>query len=116
MRSRVHAILVARDHAQHLRRTLAALKAQTTPPAMLTIVLLGRDEQVRAVASASGADAVIAAPDGTSYAKAVGLAARRTAIHPCPGDRPARCFVAAPDRGHEREIRLVASASGARAR
>ncbi len=78
MRSRVHAILVARDHAQHLRRTLAALKAQTTPPAMLTIVLLGRDEQVRAVASASGADAVIAAPDGTSYAKAVGLAARRT--------------------------------------
>jgi len=78
MRSRVHAILVARDHAQHLRRTLAALKAQTTPPEMLTIVLLGRDEQVRAVASASGADAVVAAPDGTSYAKAVGLAARRT--------------------------------------
>ncbi|HQZ48394.1 MAG TPA: glycosyltransferase [Microbacteriaceae bacterium] len=78
MPSRVHAILVARDHAQHLRRTLTALKAQTTPPDMLTIVLLGRDEQVRAVAAESGADAVIAAPDGTSFAKAVGLAARRT--------------------------------------
>lgn len=78
MPSRVHAILVARDHAQHLKRTLAALQAQTTPAETLTIVLLGRDAQVRDVAAASGADAVIAAPDGTTFAKAVALAARRT--------------------------------------
>lgn len=78
MPSRVHAILVARDHAQHLRRTLAALQAQTTPVDALTIVLLGRDTEVQQVAAASGADAVVTAPDGTSYAKAVALAARRT--------------------------------------
>ena len=78
MPSRVHAILVARDHAQHLRRTLAALQAQTTPVDALTIVLLGRDTEVQQVAAASGADAVVTAPDGTSYAKAVALAACRT--------------------------------------
>ncbi|WP_460774839.1 glycosyltransferase [Microbacterium sp. GXF7504] len=83
MPARVHALLVVRPDgrtgaAAHLQRTLAALTEQTRRPDALTIVLCGAgDRAVTELATASGAEGVVTAAAGTSYAAAVRLAASR---------------------------------------
>ncbi|MEN2738034.1 glycosyltransferase [Microbacterium sp. X-17] len=82
MPARVHALLVVRPDsrtpaAAHLKRTLAALRAQTRPVDALTIVLCGRDAETSALAAASGAEGVISAAPGTRFAQALQLASPR---------------------------------------
>ncbi|MBD7957210.1 glycosyltransferase family 2 protein [Microbacterium sp. Sa4CUA7] len=82
MPARVHAILVVRPDGRtpaafHLRRTLAALEAQTRPVDALTIVLCGEDDNLRQLAADSRAEGVIAAPRTTGYAEAATLATHR---------------------------------------
>lgn len=78
----VHALIVARPDgrvaaALHLKRTLAAVDAQSRRPDAVTIVLCGPDPALRELAASSGAEAVIEASAATTYARAVGLALRR---------------------------------------
>ncbi|WP_405373205.1 MULTISPECIES: glycosyltransferase family 2 protein [unclassified Microbacterium] len=82
MPARVHALLVVRPSGRgptdlHLSRTLRALAAQTRRADVLTVVLCGPDDRLRALASESGAEAVIVAPRGTGFADALALASRR---------------------------------------
>jgi len=82
MPARVHAILVVRPEgrtpaANHLQRTFAALAAQTRPVDALTIVLCGADPALTQLAATSGAEGVITAPAGTSFAAATALATPR---------------------------------------
>ena len=82
MPARVHAILVVRPDGRtpaafHLRRTLAALDAQTRPVDALTIVLCGDDDNLRQLAADSRAEGVISAPRTTGYAEATMLATHR---------------------------------------
>ncbi|MCR2785233.1 MULTISPECIES: glycosyltransferase [unclassified Microbacterium] len=82
MPARVHAILVVRPDGRtpaafHLRRTLAALEAQTRPLDALTIVLCGEDDNLRQLAADSRAEGVISAPRTTGYAEATALATHR---------------------------------------
>ncbi|WP_150952280.1 glycosyltransferase family 2 protein [Microbacterium testaceum] len=82
MPARVHAILVVRPEgrtpaANHLERTLAALAAQTRPVDALTIVLCGADATLTKLAASSGAEGVITAAAGTSFAAATALATPR---------------------------------------
>lgn len=82
MPARVHAILVVRPDGRtpaafHLRRTLAALDAQTRPVDALTIVLCGEDDNLRQIAADSRAEGVISAPRTTRYAEAAALATHR---------------------------------------
>lgn len=82
MPARVHAILVVRPEgrtpaATHLRRTLAALAAQTRRVDALTVVLCGADETLRDLAARSGAEGVITASHGTGFAAATALATPR---------------------------------------
>lgn len=78
MTPRVHALLVVRPDGRmpadlHLRRTLAAIAAQTRPVDRLTIVVVHGDRAVRELAAESGADEVIAHPRALSYARALDL-------------------------------------------
>ncbi|MFJ6653203.1 glycosyltransferase family 2 protein [Microbacterium sp. NPDC091313] len=82
MPARVHAILVVRPEgrtpaATHLKRTLAALAAQTRRVDALTIVLCGGDAGLRDLAARSGAEGVITASHGTGFAAATALATPR---------------------------------------
>ena len=82
MPARVHAILVVRPDGRtpaafHLRRTLAALDAQTRPVDAVTIVLCGEDDNLRQLAADSRAEGVISAPRTTRYAEAAALATHR---------------------------------------
>lgn len=82
MPARVHAFLVVRPDGRattndHLRRTLAALAAQSRPVDVLTIVVCGGGEQIRATLADSGAEGVISTGRGTSYAEALRMASRR---------------------------------------
>ncbi|MBZ6373281.1 MAG: glycosyltransferase, partial [Microbacterium hominis] len=85
MPARVHALLVVRPEGRvaadiHLRRTLDALAAQTRPADVLTIVLCGAhatDRTLAQIAGESGAEGVITADRGTSFAEALSLASRR---------------------------------------
>ena len=82
MPARVHAFLVVRPDgrtpaAHHLRRTLAALAEQTRTVDALTIITCGDDEAIAALAKASSAESVIAAPAGTTYAAATAMATLR---------------------------------------
>ncbi|MCJ1708947.1 glycosyltransferase [Microbacterium sp. VKM Ac-2923] len=82
MPDRVHAILVVRPEgrtpaANHLRRTLAALAAQTRRVDALTLVLCGPDAELTRLAAESGAEGVITASAGTSFATATALATPR---------------------------------------
>ncbi len=82
MPSRVHALLVVRSDGHvapdlHLRRTLAALAAQTRPVDALTVVVCGDDPRVREVLADSGAEAVIAAARSTRFADALRMASHR---------------------------------------
>ena len=81
-RDRVHAILVVRPDgrtpaALHLKRTLAALHAATRPADALTIVVCGDNDLVAEHAASSGAESVVRAPAGTSYAQAARMATLR---------------------------------------
>ncbi|MFT4230535.1 MAG: glycosyltransferase, partial [Microbacterium sp.] len=81
-RNRVHAILVVRPDGRapasaHLKHTLAAVREQSRPADALTIVLCGSDDRAAEHAAAAGADDVVTAPAGTSYADAVRLASPR---------------------------------------
>lgn len=82
MPSRVHALLVVRSDGHvapdiHLRRTLAALAAQSRPVDALTIVVCGDDARVRDVVAASNAEGVITAARTTRFADALRLASHR---------------------------------------
>ncbi|MFH8250764.1 glycosyltransferase [Microbacterium sp. B2969] len=82
MPGRVHAILVVRPDGRtpaafHLRRTLAALQAQSRPVDALTIVVCGEDPIVAEVAASAPAESVITAPARTRFAEATAIASRR---------------------------------------
>ncbi|MDQ1073980.1 MULTISPECIES: glycosyltransferase [Microbacterium] len=82
MPARVHAILVVRPEgrtpaAHHLKRTLAAISAQSRPVDALTIVLCGADPELTQLAASSGAEGVITASAGTPFAVATALATPR---------------------------------------
>lgn len=82
MPARVHAILVVRPEgrtpaADHLERTLTALAAQSRPVDALTIVLCGSDPALTRLAASSGAEGVITASAGTTFAAATALATPR---------------------------------------
>jgi len=82
MPARVHALLVVRPDGRpsaafHLRRTLAALNEQRRPVDALTIVICGEDAAVRELAASSGAESVITASAGTSFAAATTLGTHR---------------------------------------
>ncbi|HCJ50095.1 MAG TPA: glycosyl transferase [Microbacterium sp.] len=84
MPARVHALLVVRPSGRgptdlHLSRTLRALASQTRRADLLTVVLCGPDDRLRELAAESGAEAVIVASRGTSFAEALRLASRRVA-------------------------------------
>ncbi|MDN3496427.1 glycosyltransferase [Planococcus sp. APC 4015] len=79
MPARVHALLVVRPDgrtpaAHHLRRTLAALAAQTRPVDSLTIVLCGQEPGVVDAARDSRAGTVVEASGSTRFAEALALA------------------------------------------
>lgn len=82
MPGRVHAILVVRPDGRtpaafHLRRTLAAVAAQSRPADALTIVVCGEDPIVAEVAASAPAESVITAPARTRFAEATAIATRR---------------------------------------
>ncbi|QOC26161.1 MULTISPECIES: glycosyltransferase [Microbacterium] len=85
MPARVHALLVVRPDARvatdiRLERVLSALAAQSRPVDRLTIVLCGvhaGDRELQRIAGESGAEGVITADRGTSFADALDLASRR---------------------------------------
>lgn len=85
MPARVHALLVVRPDARvatdiRLHRVLSALAAQARPVDTLTIVLCGvhaTDRTLQRIAGESGAEGVITADRGTSFADALNLATRR---------------------------------------
>jgi len=82
MPSRVHALLVVRSDGHvapdiHLRRTLAALAAQTRPVDALTIVVCGDDARVGDIVARSGAEGVISAGRSTRFADALRMASLR---------------------------------------
>ncbi|WP_248241198.1 glycosyltransferase family 2 protein [Microbacterium kunmingense] len=82
MPARVHAFLVVRPDgrttaAPHLRRTLAALRQQSRPVDVLTIVLCGESAGLSEIAAASGAESVITAGASTGFAAATALASHR---------------------------------------
>lgn len=77
MPSPVHAVLVARSStaaAARLERALEAIRAQSQSVESLTIVVRGDPSPLRAAAEAARASRVIASPERTSFAGAVGLA------------------------------------------
>ena len=76
MPARVHALLVVRPdgHAPadlHLKRSLAALEAQSRPLDVLTIVLCGTDQTLHELATASAAESVITVSHDAGYAEAL---------------------------------------------
>ncbi|HKP06659.1 MAG TPA: glycosyltransferase [Microbacterium sp.] len=80
--NRVHAILVVRPDGRtpaafHLKRTLAALREQTRPIDLLTIVVCGGDDHLFEIADAAGAEFVFRAPASTGYAAATELVTPR---------------------------------------
>src|SRR6187551_497271 len=82
MPGRVHALLVVRPDGRapaafHLRRTLAAVEAQSRPVDALTIVICGDDPVIAEIAAAAPAESVITAPARTRFAEATAIAARR---------------------------------------
>ncbi|QIG38296.1 glycosyltransferase family 2 protein [Microbacterium sp. 4R-513] len=84
MPGRVHAILVVRPDGRtpaafHLRRTLAALSAQSRPVDALTIVVCGDDPIAAEAAASAPAESVITTPARTRFAEATAIASRRVA-------------------------------------
>ncbi len=83
MPASVHALLVVRPDgrtpaAHHLRRTLAALAAQTTPVNRLTIVVCGPEPGVLEAAESWPGGSLVMAPPSTSFAEALALAGPAT--------------------------------------
>ncbi|WP_353112098.1 glycosyltransferase [Microbacterium sp.] len=82
MPARAHAILITRtgdDARAQLRSTLQALRAQTTPPHAITLVVTGPIAHVRPEDGFPGVEGVIETRVGTSFAEAVELARPRVA-------------------------------------
>lgn len=83
MPARVHAIIVARPGATaraQLLRTLDALRAQSAPPAAITLVMCGSAASARESETvASTVEGIIEARGSTSFAEAVDLARPRVA-------------------------------------
>ena len=81
MPARVHAIVVARageSASTQLLQTLDALRAQSTPPAAVTVVVLGDGSHVRGTSGLGDiVEGIIEARATTSYAEAVALAEPR---------------------------------------
>lgn len=82
MPSRVHAIVVAqsgdKSRAQ-LIRTLDAVRAQSTPPDAVTLIVLGSADAIRQGVDLGSVEGVIQGRPGTSFAEAVALARPRVA-------------------------------------
>ena len=80
MPARVHALLVVRSDGDpwHLERTLRSLRAQERPPEALTIIVCGSASgELSDLIGESGAEGVISAARGASYADAIRLGAHR---------------------------------------
>jgi len=76
MRPRVTAILVARDAASHLPRTLEALAAQTRPVDALLVVDLGSTDATAQLLTDAGPTQFLSAPPTLSFGQAVEAAVR----------------------------------------
>ena len=79
MPARVHALLVVRPDgrtpaAHHLRRTLAALAAQSRPVDRLTIVLCGPEPGIAEAARSWSANTIVELPATTTFARALAAA------------------------------------------
>jgi GT2 family glycosyltransferase len=72
----VTAILVARRGAEHLRRSLDALAAQTRPVDSLVVIGVASDDATTEVASAASPDQLLASAEKLSFGTALGVAAR----------------------------------------
>ncbi|WP_309128039.1 glycosyltransferase [Microbacterium sp.] len=83
MPARVHAIVVAHSGEkprEQLFRTLEALRAQTTPPDSVTLVVVGGANDIRGADGLGRlVEGVIEARGGTSFAEAIALARPRVA-------------------------------------
>jgi len=71
MQPRVTAILVARNGDAHLKRTLAALAAQSRRPNVTIAVDVSSTDSSESMLSASGPTQVLSVRDGTSFGSAV---------------------------------------------
>lgn len=108
MPARVHAIIVTRSGesaSAQLSRTLDAVRAQTLPPAGVTVVVLGDAERVRAIDGIGHTvEGIIQARSGNGFAEAVALAQPRI-----PADRAV--WLLAEDTMPERDtLQLLAGA------
>lgn len=85
MQPRVTAILIARNGAAHLTRTLDALRAQTRPPERLVAVDLASGDSSAQLLADGGVAQVVAARAG-SFGEGVGQALRHAAPDPQPDE------------------------------
>jgi len=82
MPTRVHAVVVAQSGEKpraQLIRTLDALRAQSTPPDAVTLVVLGSADGIRAGVDLGSVEGVIQGRAGISFAEAIALAKPRVA-------------------------------------
>ncbi|MFD5225025.1 glycosyltransferase [Microbacterium sp. NPDC058342] len=83
MPARVHAIIVARSgdsSSVQVSRTLDAVRALSSPPAAVTVVVLGDASRVRAISGIGHTvEGIIEARSSTTYSEAVALAQPRIA-------------------------------------
>ncbi|MEO6200125.1 MAG: glycosyltransferase [Cryobacterium sp.] len=79
MEPRVTAIIVARNGAKHLERTLEALASQTRRPDVVITVDCGSTDATAALLAASGPTHFISAEPGLTFGQAIAAAVRVTA-------------------------------------
>jgi GT2 family glycosyltransferase len=79
MQPRVTAILVARNGANHLERTLEALKSQTRPPDIVVTVDCGSTDATAGLLAAFGPTHFISADADLTFGQAIATAVRVTA-------------------------------------
>lgn len=84
MSPRVTAIIVARNGAEHLPRTLEALAAQSMPPDAVIAVDCGSTDATGAMLAEAGLGHVIGADTDTSFGQALALATRVIATPTSP--------------------------------
>ncbi|MGB3374441.1 MAG: glycosyltransferase family A protein, partial [Microbacterium sp.] len=85
MPARVHALIVARSGetgSAPLSRTLEALRAQSLPPAAVTVIVQGDGDRVRRMPGIGHlVEGIIEARAGTSFSEAIALAQPRVAAN-----------------------------------
>lgn len=98
MQPRVTAILVARNGAQHLERTLEALRSQTRRPDTVIAIDCGSTDATTELLAGSGATHLITAPADISFGKAIESALR---VIPEPASEKEMLWLIAQDNAPE---------------